>query len=243
MDLTLTGDVTLDVRLRHPVRDRHGAAPRARRAASSTTASPAPRPARSQYSVEAWVIPANTTQEGPARIITYSPGSGARNFTLGQVLYNYDFRNRSVARDRRQRHAGARDLRRRPGPPGDAPARRHHLRPVRGRRICVDGLFTDDVDPMQPPGRLWNWDPNYMFALGNEAEQRPPVARPGAAGRDLRPRADRQPQIMQNFDAGVGQPLHAALRREPLGGRRARPSSSRSASSTTSATCSARRPS
>jgi hypothetical protein len=49
-----------------------------------------------QYSIEAWVIPANTTQEGPARIISYSNGTGERNFMLGQVLYNYVFRNRNV---------------------------------------------------------------------------------------------------------------------------------------------------
>ena len=48
----------------------------------------------SQYSVEAWVVPANTDQEGPARIVSYSKGTGKRNFTLGQVLYYYDFRNR-----------------------------------------------------------------------------------------------------------------------------------------------------
>ena len=32
-----------------------------------------------QYSIEAWVIPDNTDQEGPARIISYSRGTGNRN--------------------------------------------------------------------------------------------------------------------------------------------------------------------
>ena len=42
-----------------------------------------------QYSVEAWVIPANITQEGPARIITLLGATAAtRNFHLGQTLYS-----------------------------------------------------------------------------------------------------------------------------------------------------------
>jgi cytochrome c5 len=50
-----------------------------------------------QYTVEAWVQAASTDQEGPARIISYSRGTGQRNFTLGQVLYNWDFRNRTIS--------------------------------------------------------------------------------------------------------------------------------------------------
>ncbi len=50
-----------------------------------------------EYSVEAWVIPENTAQVGPARIVSYSLGTGVRNFTLGQNATNYQFRNRSTA--------------------------------------------------------------------------------------------------------------------------------------------------
>src|SRR5690606_12600997 len=48
-----------------------------------------------EYSVEAWVVPANVTQEGPARIVSYSGSNSLRNFTLGQTLYQYDFLNRT----------------------------------------------------------------------------------------------------------------------------------------------------
>src|SRR5690606_13475492 len=48
-----------------------------------------------EYSIEAWVVPANVTQDGPARIISYSGNNERRNFTLGQTLYNYDFFYRS----------------------------------------------------------------------------------------------------------------------------------------------------
>lgn len=38
-----------------------------------------------EMTVEAWVTPANLTQAGPARIVTYSGSAGTRNFTLGQT--------------------------------------------------------------------------------------------------------------------------------------------------------------
>ncbi len=55
--------------------------------------------ATGEYTIEAWVVPANVTQEGPARIISYSGGTTTRNFTLGQTLYNYDFLQRSSNSD------------------------------------------------------------------------------------------------------------------------------------------------
>ena len=42
-------------------------------------------PISGEYSIEAWVVPANVTQEGPARIISYSAGDSNRNFTLGHA--------------------------------------------------------------------------------------------------------------------------------------------------------------
>lgn len=37
-----------------------------------------------RFTVEAWVRPATTTATGPARMVTLSPNSSQRNFTLGQ---------------------------------------------------------------------------------------------------------------------------------------------------------------
>ena len=37
-----------------------------------------------ELTIEAWIKPANTTQEGPARIVTLSQNASRRNFTLGQ---------------------------------------------------------------------------------------------------------------------------------------------------------------
>jgi hypothetical protein len=121
-----------------------------------------------QYSVEAWIANATVTLEGPARIITYSANTGSRNFSLGQTLYNYDFRNRIISNEVNGN-----------GTPAlvtydadqDLQDRLQHVvityDMLRGRRIHVDGRWTDDTDE-QTAGRLFNWDPNHFFALGNE---------------------------------------------------------------------------
>ncbi|MEM7283612.1 MAG: LamG domain-containing protein, partial [Pseudomonadota bacterium] len=49
-----------------------------------------------EYSVEAWVIPDNDAQDGPARIVSYSQDTGTRNFTMGQNAIYYQLRNRSA---------------------------------------------------------------------------------------------------------------------------------------------------
>ena len=159
-----------------------------------------------QYSVEAWAIPANTTQEGPARIITYSGNSGTRNFHLGQTLYTYDFRNRSVLPAINNNGNPALvtyDVDR------DLQATLQHVvityDQYRGRRIYVDGLFTDDVDE-QGPGRLWNWDPNHTFVLGNEpSNDRLWLGKLQLVA--VYNLALTQAQIEQNYDAGVGKRL------------------------------------
>ncbi len=51
------------------------------------------------FSVEAWVTPANDTQDGPARIVTLSSGAGQRNWTLGQDGNRFDARLRAEKTD------------------------------------------------------------------------------------------------------------------------------------------------
>lgn len=50
-----------------------------------------------EYTVEAWLIPDNTAQDGPARIVSYSQDTAIRNFTMGQNAIYYQLRNRSAA--------------------------------------------------------------------------------------------------------------------------------------------------
>lgn len=49
-----------------------------------------------EYTVEAWIIPDNTAQVGPARIVSYSQDTAVRNFTMGQEAIYYQLRNRSA---------------------------------------------------------------------------------------------------------------------------------------------------
>ncbi|MFC1976353.1 LamG-like jellyroll fold domain-containing protein [Chloroflexota bacterium] len=55
--------------------------------------------ASNEISLEAWVQPANTTQEGPARILTLSKDTNNRNFLLGQQYDEYAARLRTTATD------------------------------------------------------------------------------------------------------------------------------------------------
>lgn len=156
-----------------------------------------------QYSVEAWVVPANTTQEGPARIVTYSRNGGSRNFMLGQRLYQYVARNRN--------NSGRIDNNGNPAletydVDQDLQAALQHVvmtyDRAYGRRIYVDGAFTDDEDEFAT-GPLWNWDPNHRLVLGREADGESPwigqIRMLAIYRESLEPAA-----IRQNFQAGVG---------------------------------------
>ncbi len=154
-----------------------------------------------EYSIEAWVVPANVVQEGPARIVSYSAGTAARNFTLGQTMYNYDFLHRSSTTDGNGEAAlstadGDEDLQ----------ASLQHVvvtfDPINGRQIYVNGVFTDDADNTAP-GNLNDWDDTFALVLGNEVSNDrlwQGIIRLVA----IHERALTQAQIQQNFDAGVG---------------------------------------
>lgn len=158
--------------------------------------------ATGEYSVEAWVVPANTTQEGPARIISYSGGSSARNFTLGQTLQSYDFLNRSSVSDGNGGPALST-----PDADNILQATQQHVvityDPSNGRRIYVNGLLVDVADPLTG-GSLGSWDDTYALVLGNEVSREYPWR-----GRlrmvTIYNRALNQGQIAQNFGVGVGE--------------------------------------
>ncbi|MCW9023359.1 MAG: LamG domain-containing protein, partial [Gammaproteobacteria bacterium] len=158
-----------------------------------------------EYSIEAWVIPANVTQEGPARIISYSASTTARNFTLGQTLYNYNYLHRSNTTDEN----GEPDL-----STADADevlqATLQHViitfDPVNGRRIYVNGEFTGDADTTAA-GNLNDWDDSFALILGNEASsdrQWQGTLRMVA----IHNRSLSAAQITQNYEVGVGKNLY-----------------------------------
>lgn len=157
--------------------------------------------ATGEYSVEAWVVPGNVTQED-ARIVSYSGSTTARNFTMGQTMYNYDY----FARSSKTGANGTPQL-----STADADERlqaslQHVVMtydPVNGRRIYVNGEFTGDLDSAGG-GTLGDWDNSFAFVLGNEVSnnrQWTGVIRLVA----IHNRALTLQQIQQNFEAGVGE--------------------------------------
>ena len=157
--------------------------------------------ATGEYSVEAWIVPANVTQED-ARIITYSAGDMARNFSLMQRLYTYEHYNRSSISDgngdpRLATNADDEDLQ----------ASLQHVvatyDPVEGRKIYVNGAYTEDMDSAGG-GTLNDWDDTFAFVIGNEASndgQWQGIVRLVA----IHNRTMTAEQVAQNFEAGVGE--------------------------------------
>jgi hypothetical protein len=157
--------------------------------------------ATGEYSIEAWVVPANVTQED-ARIVSYSGSTTARNFTLGQTLYNYDFFGRSsvTGSNGTPQLSTADDDER-------LQASLQHVvmtfDPLNGRRIYVNGEFTGDMDA-EGGGNLADWDNSFALVLGNEVSnnrQWQGVIRFVS----IHNRALNGEQIAQNFEAGVGE--------------------------------------
>ena len=154
-----------------------------------------------EFSIEAWVAPANVVQED-AYIVSYSGGTMARNATLAQREYQYQAMTRSSTTDSNGDPAmltNAADE--------DAQATLQHVvltyDPVNGRRIYVNGESTGDNDA-RGGGSLSDWDDSFALVLGNETSgnrQWQGIMRLVA----VHSRALNATQIRQNFDAGVGE--------------------------------------
>ena len=118
--------------------------------------------------IEAWIVPANTTQNGPARIVTMSADPYARNFTLGQGVYNstanrYEARLRTTTAGNNGSSPATRS------PAGTLSTQLQHVVYTRDAagvaKINVDGI---EVGTATISGDLSNWNNGYEFALANE---------------------------------------------------------------------------
>ena len=154
-----------------------------------------------EFSIEAWVVPANVTQE-MARIVRYSAGDQARNLTLQQTLYNYDFPLRT-----NETNLNGDPALSTPDADEVLQATLQHVvatySPIDGRRIYVNGDLVSNVDPV-PGGTLVDWQDTFAFVVGNEVSGDGPwegTVRLAAVHR----RALTQEQVQQNFDVGVGE--------------------------------------
>jgi len=157
--------------------------------------------ASGEFTIEAWVAPANVAQED-ANMVSFDGGPMTRNFSLGQHGYQYEaFTRSSVTDTSGEPSLLTKDTDR------DAQASLQHVvltfDPVNGRKLYVNGVFTGDVDALGG-GTLANWDNTFAFVLGNSAGGGNPwtglikfVA--------VHDRALTLAQVQQNFAAGVGE--------------------------------------
>ena len=155
-----------------------------------------------EYSVEAWVIPANVTQED-ANIISYSSGALRRNFTLGQALYNYNLYNRTNESDANgEEFLSTEDA-------GEIlqSSLQHVVAtydPVNGRSIYVNGNQIAVNDPVTASTSIADWDSTYAMVLGNEVSNNRvwsgKLRMVAVHNRVLTPT-----QVTQNFEVGVGE--------------------------------------
>jgi hypothetical protein len=157
--------------------------------------------ATGEFSVEAWVAPALVAVD-KSYIVSYSGGDTLRNFTLGQTNQDYDF----MLRSSKSVLDGTPQLK----TPDMAQLLQASLQhvvltydPVNGRQIYVNGVNANVPDP-QKGGTISNWDNTFALVLGNEV----------SGDRSwqglikfvaIHSRAMSGPQVLQNFNAGVGQ--------------------------------------
>jgi len=114
--------------------------------------------------LEVWLAAANTSQSGPARIVSYSYGPILRNFTLGQQGMDLVTRLRTT----RTSLNGIR-----PNLVVDDVF--NSSEPVHivvtydfvYQTVFINGL--ERIRRKLPGGKFTNWDPNYHLVLGNEA--------------------------------------------------------------------------
>ena len=114
-----------------------------------------------QFSVEAWIIPDNLTQTGPARIVSYSNGTATRNFMLGQNTTDYRGRVRtSVSNANGDPQLDGAN-------PDVATALQHVVLtfdPAVGRKLYVNGQLSAQENA---PATL-GWTNDQTFVIGNE---------------------------------------------------------------------------
>lgn len=157
--------------------------------------------ATGEYSIEAWVAPANVVQE-EAHIVGYSGGTTARNFTLGQTMYNYDYFNRATMTDGNGSPALST-----PAADEVLQATLQHVvatySAVDGRRIYVNGELRTAADPVAA-GLFTDWNDTFALVLGNEVSN-DRIWQGVIRMVVIHNRALSEAQITQNLDAGVGE--------------------------------------
>lgn len=149
-----------------------------------------------EITVEVWVRPANTTQEGPARMVTISNNPTNRNFTLGQekTAIQARFRTSSTSDN---------------GMPAletgtlESLTRTQHIVYVRFKDGTVK-LYRDGrvIEEGKIAGAISNWNAQYPIGLANEMSgDRPFLGTYFLVA--IYNKALNNDQVLQNFKAGA----------------------------------------
>ena len=157
--------------------------------------------ATGEFSIEAWVAPA-VVATNLSDIVSYSGGDTLRNVTLAQTNQDYDFSLRSS-----NSNLNGAPMLQTPDATMALQASLQHVvltyDPVNGRQIYVNGVNQNIPDP-QKGGTISNWDSTFALVLGSE------VSGDNAFQGEIKflaihSRALSAAQVLQNFNAGVGQ--------------------------------------
>ena len=154
-----------------------------------------------EITIEAWVKPANTSQDGPARIVTLSKDIYNRNFTLAQGLWDdkptdvYDARLRTTTTDSNGRPSLT-------SPVGSLTTDLTHVVYTRNSSSTATIYIDGSADTNKTVGgNFSNWKDSYLLALGNElTNDRPWLGELHLVA--IFDRALTQAEIKQNFAAG-----------------------------------------
>ena len=149
-----------------------------------------------EITVEAWIHPANTSQSGPARILTISKNTTERNFTLGQDGNKIDARLRTTRTSKNGMPSTASSK-------GSLKAELTHLIYTRNQTgqsaIYINGSH---VSSKTINGNTSNWNSSFHLSLANEDSSN----RPWEGSYHLIAiygRALSTDEIEQNFRAGA----------------------------------------
>jgi Concanavalin A-like lectin/glucanases superfamily len=168
--------------------------------------------ATGEFSIEAWVAPA-VVATNLSDIVSYSGGDTLRNFTLAQTNQDYDFFLRSSnSSSSASTSSATMELNGQPDlqTPDASMALQAALQhvvltydPINGRQIYVNGVNQNLTDPNKG-GTISNWDSTFALVLGSE------VSGDNAFQGEIKflaihQRALSAAQVLQNFNAGVGQ--------------------------------------
>jgi hypothetical protein len=116
----------------------------------------------SESTFEAWVKPANLTQDGPTRIVSVGADANAQNYVLGQTLANLEVRLRHTAKDSKLKPRLT---------TSDSPVTTQLTHIVHTYDGITERLYINGVE--QPTtvmlsGIYTNWVLSHRFNVGNE---------------------------------------------------------------------------